>query len=174
LKGARPARYSGAGQRAGSGAEPRHRRIPPAAAGAPPRLTCPGSRDPRARASGAGAARGSLTGPHDGRIRGQPSREGQRDGQRRHYAFARWPGRALTESSRLPAARTTHPGSAGLDAQRQGPPARPSGTGVLASWASNGLRRSGRLARSDARRQPCGFRALAERAGKPGHGLRPD
>jgi hypothetical protein len=56
-------------------------------------------------------ARGSLTGPHDGRIRGQPSQEGQRGGQWRHYASARIVVQGLTESLRPQRACTARPGS---------------------------------------------------------------
>jgi len=98
-----------AGQRAGSGAEPRHRRIPSRGGRAPPRLACPRQQRPPGR-SVRGRRRPGALDRHSRRPdMGQPSREGQRDGQRRHYAFARWLGRALTESSRPPAARTTRP-----------------------------------------------------------------
>ena len=101
------------------------------------RGSAPPEVSPAARTPGLDAtpARGSLTGPHHGRIRGHPSREGRRGGQRRHYAFARWPDRTLTRSLPPWRARTTRPGAEpGSTLKGQEPRRAPPGTGAVALW----------------------------------------
>jgi hypothetical protein len=102
---------------------------------APPEVS-PAAETPGLERQGPTPARGSLTGPHHGRIRGQPSREGQRGGQRRHYAVARWSGQGFNGVFYAPRrARTTRPGAEPGSTLKSHEPRRASpGTGALASW----------------------------------------